>query len=792
MQRAMGAGESEGAQGSGRSLGVPPIAAAICGLVGSLVLAGWILDFPALTELAPGLTNPMVASTAAAFVLCAVSLWLARTDRPGRRRRRISQACALGAASIGLLVLVEHAAGLDLGTDTTLLSEPAGPFPGQMAMPTAIGFLVLGSALFLIDVEMRSGRRPAQILALLGALPAVLSVVGRMYEAPTLSRLVSGTVVMAAHTALTFLVLAAGVLAARPDRGLMAAVTGRTSGGALIRWLLPAAAGTVLLGGWLRLVGQRAGYYDSAFGVAAFAVFSVVVLSVLIWRSARSLDRADVRRRRAEHALRSSENRFRAVAESTMDGIVAASDDGLITYFNPGAEAMFEYRADEVIGKPLTVLMPERFQEAHRQGLRRYLETREARVIGKNVELTGRRQDGTEFPVELSLSTWTTAEGTFFTGILRDITSRKVAQDAVRSSEARKTAILASIAEGVVITDTDGLIETINPGMERLSGWPEEATRGRPHTEVFPLVHDEGDQIPEEERFISRALATGTPAASQGYNISLVTRSGRRVPVSITAAPILARDGSLVGGVGVIRDASHEREIDEMKSSFVSTVSHELRTPLTMIQGFSELLMARDLGEERSRESLRQINTAAERLSRLIDDLLSVSRIESGRVEVRAEPVNVEETLAGVVSAFGDSRPVQVRVDETIPPLLADRDKLVQILTNLLSNAMKYSPPAAPVTVSVRRQDGSAEISVEDRGPGIAGEDMPKLFEKFSRLDRGRAPEARGTGLGLYITRHLVEMHGGSIRVESEPGHGSRFTFSIPIAQPDHAKEVSR
>jgi PAS domain S-box-containing protein len=347
----------------------------------------------------------------------------------------------------------------------------------------------------------------------------------------------------------------------------------------------------------------------------------------------------------------------------------------------------------------------------------------------------------------------------------------------------RSRAILASIADGVVTTDPQGRIVSINAAMEDLAGWREPEVRGRVFAETYRVFGPSGKPLHPEEQFLAKAIVAREVIASRGFDLTLLTRDDHRVPIGIAASPIL-EGGRLLGGVAVLRNLSHEHEVDRLKSSLISTVSHELRTPLTMIRGFSELLMTRDLGTEKSREAATQINVSADRLSRLIDDLLSVSRIDSGHLAARPAPLSLERLVREVVAGFsrqGD-RPFTLTIAEGMPEVLADRDMVVQVLTNLVSNAVKYSPATTPVDVSVRANGNGVQVSVRDHGVGMSEQDATRLFEKFFR---GEGPEVRlagGTGLGLYITKNLVEMQGGRIWVRTRPGEGSVFTFSLPRA----------
>jgi PAS domain S-box-containing protein len=347
----------------------------------------------------------------------------------------------------------------------------------------------------------------------------------------------------------------------------------------------------------------------------------------------------------------------------------------------------------------------------------------------------------------------------------------------------RSSSILDSVPDGAVTTDVAGMVTSVNPAMQRLAGWPAEDVVGKPFPDVYQLVVHGDQPVDWRAEFLDMVVSSRTVATTHGYDVGLVTRDGRTVPVSHMLAPILGRGGVLSGCVAVVRDVAYEKELDQMKSSLISTVSHELRTPLTMIQGFSELLLTRSMAPEREREALSRINASSERLARLIDDLLSVSRIESGRLVARTAPLDLGEVAREVAALFAEKRQVDVSAIRDLPLVLADRDMVVQILTNLVSNAVKYSPEGAPVSVAIGWAADTVVATVEDRGIGLSKEELSKLFQKFARADRKEVREVGGTGLGLYITKSLVEMQGGRVWAESEPGRGSRFSFSLPVVK---------
>jgi PAS domain S-box-containing protein len=366
----------------------------------------------------------------------------------------------------------------------------------------------------------------------------------------------------------------------------------------------------------------------------------------------------------------------------------------------------------------------------------------------------------------------------------------------------RVGALMSSVGEGVATIDMDGIVQLTNPAMDGLTGWPGSALVGRKWAEGLDLYDQRGNLIPWEESIVAEAANQGQVVATTGYGLHLARADGQRLPVAMTAAPLRAGN-DLLGAVVVLRDVSREREVDQLKSSLVSTVSHELRTPLTMVQGFSELLLSRqDLGEKRSREALEQIHASAQRLGRLIDDLLSVSRIDSGKLRVDLAAVDVSGVLDEVVKVAGSQSETTrgdgalsaerliVEVAPDLPAVIADRDKLVQVVMNLISNALKYSPADAPVRIVAERKREHAEISVIDQGIGMTEAECAQVFEKFTRADRPEVRKVSGTGLGLYITKSLVEMQHGQVWVHSEPGKGSIFALSLPLSPEPERGEV--
>jgi PAS domain S-box-containing protein len=345
----------------------------------------------------------------------------------------------------------------------------------------------------------------------------------------------------------------------------------------------------------------------------------------------------------------------------------------------------------------------------------------------------------------------------------------------VTEEKERSGAILAHIADGIVAVGRDDRIVLWNRMAEQITGVPASEALGRLVPEVIQReLAADGSQPPGERQVAIR-------------------RGSTEVWLALTEAVMLDAGGAVAGRIFAFRDVSSERAVEQMKSDFVSTVSHELRTPLTSIYGFAETLMRSDVdfSDPERATFLGYIASESERLIQIVDDLLNVARLEAGTLAVSVEPIDVgvaarEAAAAAEAHADGHQR-FAVDVEPATLVVRADREKLTQVLANLLDNAVKYSPEGGTITLSARQRADAAEIVVADEGIGIPRSDQQRIFTKFFRTDRGVTGSA-GTGLGLFLVRGLVAAMGGRIWVESEEGRGSRFTFDLPLAGSEPAE----
>jgi len=359
-----------------------------------------------------------------------------------------------------------------------------------------------------------------------------------------------------------------------------------------------------------------------------------------------------------------------------------------------------------------------------------------------------------------------------------DERTRDLAEALAREhAEASKTqAVLEGIADGVVVFDKQGRAIVANPAIGHILERSSEALIG---LEIGDLM---GENVSPE----SQAMVMGLLSQKELRRSSLKFEWGEKT-LSVSFAPVRARTGDVTGTVAAFRDFTREAEVDRMKSDFVSIVSHELRTPLTSIKGYLDLVLMGAAGKiSKQQASFLEIAKGnAERLHNLVSDLLDLSRIESGKVELDVQVVSlprIAQQVAATLQKEFDDRDLTLVLDvpKDLPEMFADPGRVTQILTNLLSNAYKYTPRGG-ATVRARVEGPVLRVDVIDTGLGISKEDQERLFTRFFRADDASVRQQTGTGLGLNITKSLVEMHGGDILVESEQGKGSTFSFTLPL-----------
>ncbi|HWH56919.1 MAG TPA: PAS domain-containing sensor histidine kinase [Terriglobales bacterium] len=504
-------------------------------------------------------------------------------------------------------------------------------------------------------------------------------------------------------------------------------------------------------------------------------------------------------------------NWLAAIVESSDDAIVGKSLDGIIMSWNGGAEHIFGYAAQEVLGRPITVLIPselwadeDRFLEQLRSG---------GRI--DHVETTRVRKDGRRIAVSLTISPVFNAQGQVcgISKIVRDVTERNrlIKQEegarAAALAEHRFQELIEYAPDAILQVDSSGAILIANRTAESLFGYSrEELVR----LNVDALVPEgiRHKHAADRARFAS---AGKTRPMGQGLELHALRKDNTLIPVEISLSPISTESGVQV--IAVIRDVTERRRTEQqlhtlqqsymhelearqqeaerlnrLKSEFMASISHELRTPLHTIIGFGELL-----GEDhdaplndKQRRFLHHIQADSEHLLSLINDVLDLSRIEAGGLRLDTQPLLLAPVITESVHAilpYAAERRLLVATDELHEGIsvLADPLRVRQILYNLLSNGVKFTAEGGSVNVSARMDGHFVRITVADTGVGIPEEECLRIFDKFYQTGYTSVGTRQGTGLGLTISKQLVEMQGGTIWVESKPGRGSRFHFTLPV-----------
>ena len=343
--------------------------------------------------------------------------------------------------------------------------------------------------------------------------------------------------------------------------------------------------------------------------------------------------------------------------------------------------------------------------------------------------------------------------------------------------------IMQSMADGLVAVDADLRVLAFNREAETLTGIKAEDAIGKPVEEVLEARGPQGDPV----RLPIFDLAEGSVGG-----VTLKRKGGDPVPVAVTSAALRADDGSVAGGVAVVRDMTREREVEKMKSEFLSNISHELRTPLTPIKGYAEILNRKEVPPEKSKQFVKGILDSTARLERIVELLVDFSAMEAGRLAPRSTPIDLGEVVAKLAEEWEKKTPrheVVAEVPAKLPQVVGDERLIRRSIEEVLDNAVKFSPHGGTIRLEAKTATGASngrrrqvQVCVSDQGIGITPEDLPKVFSDFHQLDGSETRAYGGLGLGLAFVQRIVEAHSGSITVESEPDQGTTFTISIPAA----------
>jgi PAS domain S-box-containing protein len=484
----------------------------------------------------------------------------------------------------------------------------------------------------------------------------------------------------------------------------------------------------------------------------------------LLQQKANTLEAEIAERKKVEERLL----HLAAIVESSDDAILSKDLEGIITSWNAGAERIYGYSAQEIVGQPVTrIFLPDQ-QDEFTQIMTRI---RHGERID-HYETTRVRKDGAHLTVSVTVSPIKNSSGTIIgaSTIARDITEHK-------QLEAKFQRLLDSNLVGVFVSDFSGTFLDANDAFLNLLGYTRtELQAGSLQRDALtpPEFHTQSQQA------LTALQETGV---SGTYEKEYRHKSGKRISVLIA----LARIGQSETCIGFVLDNSERKELDKRKDEFISMASHELKTPVTSLKGFLSLLQRRMSAQEdeKALHYLHRMDTQVNKLTKLINDLLDLSKMQTGQLAYREERFEMDELVQEIMENVQETTQTHHLQFAGLCPaqVLGDRDRIGQVLINLLTNAIKYSPQADSVLIRVARDNNRILVSIQDFGIGIADEYQHKIFERFYQVTDAEEKTFPGLGIGLYISHEIVRRHGGQMWVESEKGKGATFHMSLPLLE---------
>jgi PAS domain S-box-containing protein len=509
-------------------------------------------------------------------------------------------------------------------------------------------------------------------------------------------------------------------------------------------------------------------------------------------------------------ARRQAEELYRTLANSSPVGVYIVQD-GKFVFVNPQFQKYTGFSEDELMGKESLLLVhPEDRERVRESAVEMLKENRltpyELRYIVKNGETLWATETVTPIHYKGKRATL---------GNFMDITEHKQSEEALRQSKERLRTMFESATDGILVIDLNGVINEVNQRAVNMHGYKSKG-------ELFGKSAAKLVAPGEREKIATNMRQAVKQGKLESVEYTLLKADGTEFPGELSTSALRDASGKAVGHITIVRDITERKqmeqqlkrqmeelrvayeklkELDQLKDNFLSTVSHELRTPLTSIKSFSEILLSYDEDKETQKEFLTIINQESNRLTRLINDFLDLSKIEAGRMQWETIELSLDEVIQTALNAtqaltIETNLKVGADIEPHLPTVWCDKDRLVQVVTNLLSNAIKFTPEGGTIKVKAQLQNGhkpkqdadAVMVSVSDSGIGIAQKDQQSVFEKFKQVGDTLSNKPKGTGLGLPICKEIIEHYGGRIWLESELGKGSTFFFTLPITRKKEAK----
>ena len=743
-------------------------------LGGASVIAGWLLGLDQLTSWLPGLVH---AKFNAGLCLLFLGLGIVLLGTHSAGARRVAFGLSVAVILVAGATIFEHLSGVNLGIDQVVARDSASaasPYPGRFAVQTGVAFIAGAVAVLVCGRRVRT-MGATEALALVCGIVGATSVLGYMYGAAPLLSLGSSTQI-ALPASVALLVLAGGLIAIDPDHAIVGLLSDPGTAGQLLRRFVPVALIVVPAGAWLRLAGERAGLYDEATGDAIMVGFESLILAAAgAWTVVRT-HRLEAERLRATIALATlGAAASTPLIETAPIGLAVLDCDLRFLYANPALARMDGLDTISHLGRRFEHVVGGMGPDTVRT-LQQVVETGQPvrEVAFGTITDGGSTTDRWLLSAEPLLDT--TGEIAGLTVSIVEVTEarqREEAAAAVAEVRRQARAIGESIPYGIWIAEPDGQMQYLSESFLTLIGRSMDGAAG------FGWMQAIAPEFAEDTMRDWRAAI----GARRPWNYELVIESprGPRQTILSRGMPIRDERGQVTSWAGINLDISDRKAAETFREAFIGILSHELRTPITAIYAASKLLERPGLDDVHRDGLVGDVSHEAERLRRLVEDLLVLARAERGAIQVHTEPVLLQHILPRVCDqeqARWPDRRFELSIHSPLPVARAEEAFVEQIMRNLLENAGKYGPPGEAIEVVADAPDGWPRVRVLDRGPGVDPAEAERLFELFYRSER--TSRIAGSGIGLFVAHRLVESIGGTIWARPrDEGPGAEFGFRV-------------
>lgn len=755
-------------------------------------------------------TTPLKPNAALCFILAGVSLWL-KCEETNSVIRHISQCCAAVIFLISFLTLFEYFFYIDLKIDQLFFQVPINntetfPYPARMSPLTAVNFVLLSFVLFFLDNNVFSFQTHQFFISTVLIL-SFFGFLNSLYKVGTFENILifsQSYTQMALPVSLPFILLGVGILLARPKKGIISILISKNSGGALARRLIPPTLILPILLGYLGLAGKWPGAYEQELGISLIVLAMIIFFLVMIFLNAAVVNRADIKNKNTEHILKLYQAQLQAILDHTSAVIYIVEPDGKFLLVNKQFEKLLRKNAVEVIGKNLYDIFPEPVANEWLANNLKVMESREPLAIKEIVPLkTGMRTYiSNKFPI-FNEKNNLYAIG----GISTDITEIEHMNAMLNASEERLRLALKSAEAGTWSWDIATNTVEWDKDMHFLFGI-KPGEFAKTYEGFLNSIHE------EDRSNFDNDLQKSIEKYTEFDTEFRIIRPNQSIHY-IGARGKVYRDtsGQPIRLVGACWDITRRKQIEEelrhskeiaeklaekaqeasrAKSAFLASMSHEIRTPLNGVVGMAGLLADTPLNTQQL-EYIETVRVSSESLLAVINNILDFSKIESGHLELEKSDFNMQALMDDVIEVIASivhhkKLAVGAYIEPEVPEwLTGDASRVRQILNNLLNNAAKFTE-AGELSIKVKllkKEDKLVTLLIEviDTGIGVTAEIRSRLFQPFSQGDISNSRKYGGAGLGLAITKRLVELMGGNIDVESVPGRGSRFWCTLQLIE---------